>query len=483
MQYVHVETAGKPIHGKADYVKASVGQVEIALFSLIKGLKQKRFGLDTLIGVADDIEHFRTTYLAPYGKQLLIDSGGYSVIVGNVFEKDISKFIGCYHEYQEKIRQKYDYIMTLNIPLIIGDDSFNTIENVYRYNHQSLAATKENLIKYPELRDKVYLVEQFKTREHFEIWTKIVQDLDLNRYVKHRALGGMVGLRRLTDIDFSPFIANAFKSFFDYENSPDPADEFRLHFLGINIKYDRFTIALLEKLFEKYMGGHRKAVLTYDSINYHRSAQLKMKSLEIYDFQDELIVYREIPSVPESILKKVYQGNLFEAIKGEIDKIKAFRRVNHSGAFGALNIYSNRSLDRYFEHVIDGCGLIDLIINHKNGIHFVNRVRFIFDDLSEQHPYLFTPNMIHSIKNNLSIILDFHNWYENRREYETLDRKIYGVLSEKTYLRVKGFLIPFLCIRLPFFFALSLATLGFGAVLSLSGSVGICGRIISYKYH
>ena len=27
----------------------------------------------------------------------------------------------------------------------------------------------------------------------------------------------------------------------------------------------------------------------------------------------------------------------------------------------------------------------------------------------------------------------------------------YGVLSEKTYLRVKGFLIPFLCIRLLFF--------------------------------
>ena len=233
MKFVHVETTGKPISGKENYLKASVGQVDIALFSLIKGLKQRRFGMDTLIAVADDIEDFRSRYLVPHGKKkLLIDSGGYSVIVGDVAERDIGKFIGCYHEYQEKIRQKYDFIMSLDIPLILDNQSFNTVENVYRYNYQSLAATKENLINYPELRDKLYFVWQFKTKEHFAIWNRIVSELDVDRYVKHRALGGMVGLRRLTDIDFSPFIANSFKCFLDYENSPDPADEFRLHFLG-----------------------------------------------------------------------------------------------------------------------------------------------------------------------------------------------------------------------------------------------------------
>jgi hypothetical protein len=68
MKFVHVETTGKPISGKEDYLKASVGQVDIALFSLIRGLKQKRFGMDTLIGVAGDIEDFRSRYLVPHGK-------------------------------------------------------------------------------------------------------------------------------------------------------------------------------------------------------------------------------------------------------------------------------------------------------------------------------------------------------------------------------------------------------------------------------
>ena len=229
MKYVHVASRASPISGKADYTNAIVRQVKICLFSLISGLKQKRFGLDTLTGVAHDIEDYRSRHLAPHGKMILVDSGGYSIIVGEVVERDISKFIECYNQYQEKAVQAYDYIMSLDIPLIIGDQDFNKVQNIYRYNYQSLTATRENLINSPQLKDKLYLVWQFKTKEHFAIWDEINDELDLNRYVKHRALGGMVGLRDITGIDFSPFIANSFRCFLDYETSPDPSDEFRLH--------------------------------------------------------------------------------------------------------------------------------------------------------------------------------------------------------------------------------------------------------------
>ena len=437
MQYVFVETRGSPLSGKENYLTAIMAQVDICLFSLIGGLRQTKFGMDTLIGVAHDIEAFRSRYLAPYGKKILIDSGGYSIIVGDVVERDIGKLIGCYNEYQVKALEAYDFIMSLDIPLIIGNKSFNTMEKVYRFNRQSLADTKENLINYKELRDKLYFIWQFKTKEHFAVWNRIVQELDLNSYVKHRALGGMVSLRGITEIDFSPFIANAFRCFFDYENSPDPADEFRLHFLGINIKYDRFTIALLEKLFERYMGDHRKAVLSYDSINYSISAQRKIKSLEIYQFvENTLSVFRDIPSVPESILKRVYPGDLLGAIQEEIGSIKGFRKVYDIGAFAALNVFSNQSIDRYLEHIIDDYELIDLMLNHRNGINFVNRIRSVFNELSEKHPYLFTTHMVKSIKKNLSITLDFHNWYKFRRDIETLDRKIYRFIEKIGFPRV-----------------------------------------------
>ena len=437
MAFVHVASKANPTPGKADYTPAIVNQVIMCLFSLISGLRQERFGMDTLIGVARDIEIFISKYLFPQDKQILVDSGGYSIIVGDVDERDIAKLSGCYHEYQRKAVNAYDYIITLDIPLILGNYEFNKTQNIYRHNYQSLAATKENLQNVPHLREKLYMVWQFKTKEHYAIWDNINTELELNNYVKHRALGGMVSLRDITGIDFSPFIANSFRCFLDYETSPDPSDEFRLHLLGINIRYDRFIIAFLEKLFDRYIGGYGKAALTYDSINYSRTAQLKMRYLEIYAFDDnELCVFRDIPSVPDEILKRVYPGELFDTIREEITNIEHLYRVNDSNAFAPLNIFSNNSIDRYFEHIIDDYGLIDLLINHKNAIHFKNRIRFVFDDLSDKHPYLFTPHLVKSIKKNLDITLDFHHWYVNKRDYKTLNRKIYRFIEKINFPRV-----------------------------------------------
>ena len=194
MKYVYVASRASPISGKADFTNAIVRQVDICLFSLISGLKQKRFGMDTLTGVAHDIEDFRSRHLASHGKKILVDSGGYSIIVGDVVEKDITKFTECYHEYQVRAVHAYDFVMSLDIPLILDNRNFNASENIYFYNKQSLAATRENLINYPELREKLFFVWQFKTKEHFAIWNRIISELDLNRYVKHRALGGMVSL-------------------------------------------------------------------------------------------------------------------------------------------------------------------------------------------------------------------------------------------------------------------------------------------------
>jgi len=59
----------------------------------------------------------------------------------------------------------------------------------------------------------------------------------------------------------------------------------------------------------------------------------------------------------------------------------------------------------------------------------------------------------------------------------------YGVLSDKTNLRVNILLYPFFLPPGYCFLGLGLETFGIGAVLSLSFSSGICGRIMSYRYH
>ncbi|MDQ1239037.1 MAG: hypothetical protein QG577_1222 [Thermodesulfobacteriota bacterium] len=430
MEYVHVESIGKPTPGTPDYLGATIGQVRTCLFSLIGGLKQTRSGMDTLIGVTHKIDDFRLRYLLPHEKRLLIDSGGYSIIVGDVAERDILKTTDLYHEYQAKARGAYDYIMTLDIPLILDNPGFNRVDQVYHHNLRSLATTRENMDRYPELREKAYLVVQFKTREHHEIWERISAELDLNRYFRHRALGGMVSLRKITGIEFSPFTPNAFKCLFDFLSGPDPSNEFRLHFLGINVRSDRFTIAILERLFRRYLGRHHKVSLTYDSIAHTLGIQRNMRSMEIYSWADSLVFYPGIPDVPDKVLQLVYPEELLEPLKEDIYNLRRRRRVNDARAFDALNVHSNVMLNRFFENVIDEYDLVDLIIDFKNGVHFANRVRHVFKDLAAKHPQLFTPSLVSSIETNLKIILDLSRWYLTRRDLETLKIKILQMIDQ-----------------------------------------------------
>jgi hypothetical protein len=106
-------------------------------------------------------------------------------------------------------------------------------------------------------------------------------ELELNEIIKYRAIGGMVGLRAIKKIFYSPFTGISFRCLDGYIKAGNFTHDFRLHYLGINIDYDRFQIAFLEELFNRYLKGKSKAIHTYDSINYSRTAQMKVKNLEI----------------------------------------------------------------------------------------------------------------------------------------------------------------------------------------------------------
>ena len=73
--------------------------------------------------------------------------------------------------------------------------------------------------------------------------------------------------------------------------------------------------------------------------------------------------------------------------------------------------------------------------------------------------------------------------FSSLKEFDYVPNSLYGVLSDKTYLRVNILLYPFFLPPGYCFLGLGLETFGIGAVLSLSVSSGICGRIMSYRYH
>jgi hypothetical protein len=53
----------------------------------------------------------------------------------------------------------------------------------------------------------------------------------------------------------------------------------------------------------------------------------------------------------------------------------------------------------------------------------------ILSNYKKYYPALFTKNFINNIGNSLDIILEFHDWYMNQRDYKTLDILIFNFIK------------------------------------------------------
>ena len=417
MDYVHVISS----FSKDDRLEKAICNVpENFLYSLIGGLSQRNFALETISKYALKVKKYNESFLN--GKMKYADSGGYSIIKGDVFPKDINRFIECYNFFYEYAADYYDYIFSLDIPFSLKHTEMNKKQLIYEFNKEALRQQLEIIEKIPQLTDRLYFVWQFKMRSLYEIWKQIVVELNLNKYIRNRAIGGMVSLRKQTNINYSPFTMMAFKCFHDYLNAGYYNDGFKLHFLGINLPYDRFHIAFLEKLFQRLGYGH-EIYHTYDSISYAQRVR-KSKNLNIYDLKEDqnLKCYENIEEVPEYLIEKVYSElETIEFIKEEIERRKKGYFLENINSFVALNIYSNLCLDRFFEHIINEYNMVDTLIGANSTAVVEGNFRLINDDLKMRYPVLFGKEMLINIIENMEYTWTYCDWFLNDRSDERLD--------------------------------------------------------------
>ena len=403
-----------------------------SLFSLIGGLRQTRAGPDTLLDQIYEIQEYRERYVTPCQGKLYIDSGGYSIITGEVKSHNIIKTIKTYHLYPRLYPDDFDFLFTLDIPIVPNDLTLNTRKGLYTLNYKSLADTKKLLQQSKLLRDKMILVWQFKIPGQYEIWSEIYKELSLNDLIRNRAIGGLVGLHQaLRDvrqsIDFSPVIAMPFRCLLDHLTKKDVDQEFRLHFLGVKIKVDRFMIALIERLFELYLEGISEVVFTYDSINYNSTSMFSTNLLlECWSFNnDNLHNYKNILSVPEGILRSMYfTENMYKNFIKEIKHIKNGEDVENSDILSPLNIYSNMQIDRYFSEVIKEYYLAENILNSNTILDVYPVLNNMMKKLKVKQPKIFTNRLEKQINTSIDYLYKFHQWYCIRRDYESLDDMI-----------------------------------------------------------
>lgn len=416
MEYVFV--GGRPSTTR-DYSFASIRQTNNLLISMIDVLNSANSASKSF-AFFKSLYEMHISHRTDINFNTFLDSGGYSIIVGDVQGCQTREFIEKYVTRIIEGRDIYDYVFSLDIPIFLEEPEYNTKDHIYEFNRMSLYETYERAKYDPILRNKLYFVWHFKIRDQYDIWNKLYTDLKLNDYVNNRAAGGMVGLRGVTQIDFSPFIAPLYRGLIDYLNG-NTEIPFRFHALGVYIQHDRFFLCFLEKLFNHYLKTNT-CHITYDSVNYMRTAQLKARALDIYDFNGTGIdIYPHI-SCPDTIYKEVYPGQLYDDLQQEIENVKNSQKLNNVDAFVPLNVYGNVQLDKFFNYIIEKYDILNKFLT--------GRMIDIFPAIAYAHPNVFSNRRLECIKMNFRQTWPFHQWFMNSKKYEDFHPLMYKFISD-----------------------------------------------------
>lgn len=136
-----------------------------------------------------------------FKENLYIDSGGYQIILGYVKFDEVSKdgrqdrikdFIDTYHYILEKNYENIHRIFSLDV------NNFNmTLKQLYNYNVVSINNSIDLIKKYPVIADKQLFVLQTRNHRVFEIWKTLFKNLEIYKYYKLWAFGGLVGLKKI----------------------------------------------------------------------------------------------------------------------------------------------------------------------------------------------------------------------------------------------------------------------------------------------
>ncbi|MBF0234726.1 MAG: hypothetical protein HQK65_17040 [Desulfamplus sp.] len=431
MKFLYVAGSGD-VNGEVNRAlfKAVSGQTNSFLYSLVGGMDKKEYKCLAMSKAAWKIEECQKIF--GEGK-VFIDSGGYSIIKGDIPPEEINSVIDLWGYYAEHQMETVDFLYSLDIPVSLIYDSLNTKDTIYTFNKQSLSILVELVKKYPQLKNKIYFVWHFKMHSQYAIWKALYDELDIKNYVNSRAIGGMVSLRKITGINFSPFIGMIYRCILDYLHAGNFDIDFRLHFLGVNNKYDRFQIVFMEKLCEYYFDHNITAKFSYDSVNYAETIRRKIVDMKdplpFYSFENNNFEYYEtILKVPDHVIKSVYQDHdLYTYVIGERDRIGKKKKgskqkvLENTNSFVPLNVMSNMAIDKLFKQVIDEYELVDIFTKSKSFTTIKNKLRCVLEIVSKAHPTIFTNNVNNSIIENFEITHEFHEWFTENQTYDQLD--------------------------------------------------------------
>jgi len=403
--------------------------VDWYLFSLIGGMSQQNFGFNTLHQITEDIKKYRII-LNNNDKKFIIDSGGYSIIAGQVSPRDVNKFIECYSMFLEKdALDNCSYIMSLDIPIFLKYPKNNTVKYIYEANTKSISESVKILKKNPELYEKFVFVYQFKIPKQNKIWKQIYDEQFRNdENLRNFAIGGLVGLRGITNIKFSPFIAPAYRCL---KHISDRNLDFRslIHILGIYHYHDRTILAFMNKLFDKYTEDEKfKTHITYDTINYTLSGLYKLREQIVFIPEDDKYIYDYSYNLIDKIDRIIFDENILKIIKTDLQKILNNEQVNDVRISSLINTITQVIIDRIIIEELEKNNILDLFIECKSFNIFKLKFRPILKMLEQKYPPIFGGRTEKNLK-NFQFVYAMDDWWRNNRDETELEKLMEKFIS------------------------------------------------------
>ena len=420
MRYVHttsdIITRGKSKDVIRPYVKSY-------LFSLINGLSSENFGFNTVDKIAIEVKRFKDDL---YDDELMfVDSAGYSIIVGDIPPNNINMFIECYTYFLEKYCLSHaDHMFSLDIPIFLKYPEVNTYSNLYKRNYRSNQLMRHTLDKQPGLYDKLIFVWQFKLAEQYDIWKRVYDEFwNSQEQLKHFAIGGLVGLRGITGIKFSPYIGMLYKLLnLVYEKNLE--DESILHILGVYGIHDRFHMAFLQRLFnDVYLKDSNPSVqISYDTINYFVSGLFKIRELDsIIPLSNKQYINDLNSNLIEHMDKIVKYPEALNAVIDNIDCLNNNKQLCDTRVYCYMNVVKQLICDQIMKEVINQYELVNEFLMWDNFNTLKNNWTPLFKMLETKYPFIFK-NYTGKIMNNFQWIHSFHKWWMEGRDPDRLER-------------------------------------------------------------
>lgn len=421
-EYCH--TTGDII--EPDQLKLIDRYVNNYLFSLIKGMRQGNFGYNTLHAVTEEIKQYRQ--VLDGCRKFFVDSGGYSIIAGDVSPRDVSKFTECYCYFLERDAEtNCDYIFSLDIPIFLKYPEQNNVKTIYEANARSISSSLKILNKNPILFDKYLFVWQFKLLKQYNIWKRIYnENLAGNNNIKHFAIGGLVSLRGITGIKFSPFIAMAYKCL-GIIHDKNLNDTSILHILGVYHLHDRVIMSFLHKLFNSryYLKDRNcKIQITYDTVNYTLSGLYKLKEQIMFiPEEDGSYTCGYAHNLIDKMHLVIDDEEVLETICRDLNLVVAGKNVEETRMASLLNVLTQTTIDKIIDDEIDKNNIVDLFLETTNFNSFKNKISPILRSLEKKYPLIFgnrtKKNLI-----NFQYTMVFHQWWLNGQNEVELEKLI-----------------------------------------------------------